>query len=245
MLSKFRDAVLSLNPQNPLDGRSVAALTIHHSDPLRIIYAPFEHMPSTAKLAIVGITPGKFQAETALRTLHSALKAGSSDENALRLAKSSASFAGPARKNLVKMLDHVGIHSWLGLGTTSSLFDGSELAHLTSALRYPVFKRGENYSGTPDMLKVPELRQMITTHLAEEVRALGDAVWMPLGDRPLGALRYLVSNGILREDRLLVGLPHPSGANNGPIGRFMNAPADDIYGRARERLRQQIAAISR
>lgn len=244
MLDQFREIVLTLNPQAPLDARSEAALTISYAAPLRVIYAPFEYTPNSAKIVLVGITPGKYQAEVALKALHFALKAGKPDIEALRIAKLAASFSGPMRKNLLKMLDLIGIPAKLGLVTAADLFDHTELAHFTSALRYPVFKKGENYSGTPNMLKTPGLRQMINTHLAEEVRALPNAVWMPLGEKPVVALRHLVASGVLAPDRLLEGLPHPSGANNGPIGRFMSANTDDVYGAAREHLRDRLTAIS-
>lgn len=243
MLDRFRENVLTLNPQAPLEARSEAALTIASAPPLRVVYAPFEHIPQTAKIVLVGITPGRFQAEAALKALHFALKAGKPDAEALRMAKLAASFSGPMRKNLLKMLDLIGLPGKLGLESAADLFDRTELAHFTSALRYPVFKSGENYNGAPNMLRTPELRQMINTHLAEEVRALPNAVWMPLGDKPVAALRHLAASGVLAHNRLLEGLPHPSGANNGPIGRFMSAAADDVYGLAREDLQRRLAAI--
>lgn len=244
MLDTYRAAVMALNPLDPLSVASEASLTISQWAPLKVVYAPFEHTPASAKVVIVGITPGRFQAEQALKALHLALAAGKSDADALRLAKLTASFSGPMRKNLLKMLDHIGLPGKLGLASSAELFDQHELAHLTSALRYPVFKAGENYNGAPDMLRTPGLRQMIDTYLAEEARALAGAVWIPLGDKPAAALKHLTAKGILPADRVLHGLPHPSGANNGPIGRFMTAPTSDAYGLAREALRTKMAAMS-
>lgn len=244
MLETYRAAVMALDPLVPLAASSEASLTINHWAPLKVIYAPFEHMPATAKVVIVGITPGRFQAEQALKALHLALVAGKPDKEALRIAKLTASFSGPMRKNLLKMLDHVGLPGKLGLASSAELFDRHELAHLTSALRYPVFKAGENYNGTPDMLRTTGLRQMIDTYLAEEARALAGAVWIPLGEKPAAALKHLAAKGALDPERLLLGLPHPSGANNGPIGRFMTAPTGDAYGLAREKLRSKLASLS-
>jgi hypothetical protein len=244
MLDIYRSAVMALDPLNPLASNSEAQLTIGQWAPLRVVYAPFEHMPTTAKVVIVGITPGRYQAEQALKALHLALVAGKPDKEALRIAKLTASFSGPMRKNLVKMLDHIGLPAKLGLASSAELIDQRELAHLTSALRYPVFKSGENYNGAPDMLRTPCLRQMIDTYLIEEARALVGALWIPLGDKPAMALRHLTAKGILPAERVLSGLPHPSGANNGPIRRFMTAPTSDAYGLARETLRTKLATMS-
>ena len=124
------------------------------------------------------------------------------------------------------MLDHLGAQRSLGVETCAQLFDPSrELAHLTSALRYPVFVGGENYSGAPDMLRTPFLRRIVETYLAEEARALPNALWLPLGGKPTTALRHLAAAGILDRDRILEGLPHPSGANGERIAYFLGRKA--------------------
>ena len=60
--------------------------------------------------------------------------------------KLTASFSGAMRSNLIAMLDGIGVAQHLGLKSAAELFTpGGERVHLTSALRYPVFKDGENY----------------------------------------------------------------------------------------------------
>jgi hypothetical protein len=54
-----------------------------------------------------------------------------------------------------------------------------------------------------------------------KVRALPDALRLPLGPKPTAALQYLVRLGVLARDRVLEGMPHPSGANGERIKFFL------------------------
>jgi hypothetical protein len=201
-----------------LEGR----LLIAHQQPIAISYAPFEHIQRGARVAIVGITPGAQQARNALAELRRQLLAGTDHATALRAAKTFASFSGPMRTNLIAMLDHIGLARWLGLSSTAELWSSrSDLVHFTSAIRYPVFADGENYSGSPSMVTTPLLREALLRYLAEEVSVLPDAVWVPLGPKASEGLGLLVKLGLLSESRLLSGLPHPSGANAERIAYFL------------------------
>jgi len=189
-------------------------LLIERHGRLSCHYAPFEHVNNGAKAVLVGITPGAQQACNALDALSRALAAGASDSDALLMAKETASFSGPMRKNLIAMLDRIGLPSALGLKTSGTLFESrSDLVHYTSALRYPVFLDGDNYSGTPAIMRTPALKAMVEKWLFEEIEQVRDAVWLPLGKEPSSVLRHCVSEGLLREDQVLDGLPHPSPSN--------------------------------
>ncbi len=210
-----------------IDGRSASNLlnnedlNIQRDGNIQICYAPFDHIERSARLVIVGITPGMTQAVNALNALHGAKLAGKSFEEALRTAKMTASFSGPMRSNLIEMLDYIGVARLLKLTSTASLFDaGSRDMHFTSALRYPVFVDGKNYSGNPSMLKVPSLRNMVETHLAEEARLLSNAIWLPLGPKAEEAVLHLVGKGLLPRANVLAGMPHPSGANAERVAVF-------------------------
>jgi hypothetical protein len=217
MLDRFRSAVLqdtplSINPE----------LQISESGALATYYAPFEHVNTAARVVLVGITPGLHQAHVALNELRAHLRAGRDDAEALRLAKETASFSGPMRNSLIEMLDSVGVHYALGLRNCTDLFgDGSGLVHYTSALRNPVLAGGQNYTGNPAILRTPYLNSMADKWLADEVRQLPNALWIPLGKEPTAVLRSFVARGLLNGDRLLDGLPHPSGANAERIAYFL------------------------
>lgn len=62
---------------------------------------------------------------------------------------------------------------------------------------------------------------MIDTHLAEEVAALPDALWVPLGKHAEAALVHLAKSGRLDRRRILAGMPHPSGANAERVSYFL------------------------
>ncbi|MCG6557685.1 hypothetical protein MB818_05710 [Ruegeria sp. 1NDH52C] len=186
----------------------------HGRSRIDIAYAPFDHVNSGALLAIVGITPGRQQMGNALRECHKHLRAGVDGITALAAAKVFASFSGPMRANLVAMLDEIGVHRLIGVESTASLWtDRSDLAHFTSALRYPVFVDGKNYSGAPDMTRVPVMREQLDTFLADELRALPKAIFVPLGPKVSAALEMAADRAGIDRTRILSGLPHPSGAN--------------------------------
>ena len=84
-----------------------------------------------------------------------------------------------------------------------------------------MFLESENYCGSPDMLQTRLLREVVETALAAEVEALPEAVWIPLGPQPVGALKHLARQGCLSTDRILEGVPHPSGANAERISYFL------------------------
>ncbi len=129
--------------------------------------------------------------------------------------KQQASFAGPMRKNLVAMLDALGLGELLGIGSCESLFGKHRsLLHSTSAIRYPVFVNGRNYTGhAPLILDTPILREFVDVILAAELQRTGAAVVIPLGKAVSGVLDYLIGRGMLERGHCLIGFPHPSGQN--------------------------------
>lgn len=192
------------------------------SGQLTVEYAPFDHIENGAELVIVGLTPGRQQAANALEVLARELKIGTPREIAMERAKRVASFSGPMRSNLIAMLDEVGVPALYGRSSATEFFsDKQSRVHFTSALRYPVYLGGGNYSGTPKPLSHPILKRMVETHLAEEADRLKAAVWVPLGQHAEAALLHLSSLGRLSRANILTGLPHPSGANAERIAYFL------------------------
>ncbi|MCM3166230.1 hypothetical protein [Peribacillus frigoritolerans] len=129
---------------------------------LEIYYAPFEYINERAKVVIVGITPGLHQMKKSYSTVINARGHLHGDEEILHEVKKNSSFEGTMRKNLVKMLDELGLHTYLNISSTLDLFDeASHLVHTTSVLTYPVFYNGKNYSGTtPNILKTELLKKI-------------------------------------------------------------------------------------
>ena len=205
-----------------LDDPIKERLRLHRDGGLEIFYAPFDYVQPNAKLVIVGITPGRVQAENALKAAHAALRKGNIINDAERLAKAEGSFSGPMRSNLVAMLNHIGFNRYLNLSSCDDIFNpASATVHFTSALRYPVFVKGQNYNGQPDLMKTSALLQMVDEYLAAEAKMLPNAVWLPLGPKPSAAVRHLVKKGIIARDRVLDDMPHPSGANAERVAYFV------------------------
>jgi hypothetical protein len=220
-----------------------------------VIWAPFGYMRKGARVVLVGITPGRHQAERALSAFRDAFSEGTGLQDAVNRVKATASFGGPLRRNLIAMLEYIGLQEPLGLNTCADLFGSSaERAHFTSALRYPVFVNGAKYSGAPDLLRTKILRNWIERTLGDDAVCLPDALWIPLGPKPAKALRYLADRGLIDPTKFLDGLPHPSGANAERIAFFLdrkprsalsrNTSPDAIEG-ARQRLRDQVKKLWR
>lgn len=125
------------------------------------------------------------------------------------------SFSGPMRKNLVEMLDGIGVNALLGVSSCLSLFDTlHHMVHFTSVVSAPIFKDGENYRGYgPPLLQVPKLEGWVVENLAAELASIPQAVIVPLGRVADAAIQFLKQNATSLDRRCLTGFPHPSGAN--------------------------------
>jgi hypothetical protein len=195
---------------------------LYASGSFAIYYAPLDYINAKAKVVLVRITPGWTQIEAAYQEARLALLEGAHRDDVCRRAKARASFAGPMRRNLIQMLDDIGLHDALGLKTSAELFaSGSTQLHTTSALRYPVFVDGKNYSGhRPKLLEVPVFRDIIQTDLKEELAQVPDAMVIPLGRCVNAVVEDLVGNSMLERRQCLIGFPHPSELNGHRVAQF-------------------------
>lgn len=229
----------------------------HGGKQVDMVYAPFDHVNAAARITIVGMTPGAHQAREALMATRGALLDGRSISEAAQLAKVHASFSGePMRGNLIRMMDRVGIAKHLNIATTAALWTtDSRLVHFTSALRYPVFVDGKNWSGTPDMVRTPQLRDWLLRYTGQELATLAAALIVPLGPKVAAAMYHLADEGLIDARLILDGMPHPSGANQERVASFLGDKADhlcsaktnpNVIAAARERLieKVRIAALA-
>ena len=131
-------------------------------------------------------------------------------------------FSGAIRPNFVALLDAIRVNDWLGIDSCATLF-GSDapLVHIGAILRHPVFVDGKNYSGTPAMPRHAFLREQVMRYFAHEAALLPEALYIPMGASVSEGLDWLASQGIVRADRILHGLPHPSGANAERVAYFL------------------------
>lgn len=185
-------------------------------------YIPFEHVNTHARLVIVGIAPGFVQWKNAMAETQRQLAAGAPLETLLRAARLTGAFSGAIRPNFVALLDAIGMQRWLGIASCATLFDrDADLVHIGAILRHPVFVDDRNYSGSPGMAKVPFLREQVLRYFAQEAAQLPDALYIPMGASVAEGLDWLAGEGVIRRERILHGLPHPSGANAERVAYFL------------------------
>lgn len=250
---RFADTIRALPKLGKVDALP-ESLLMDRSGEIETYYAPFDHINREARITICGITPGLQQARNALNAARESLNDGQPHEIAMAEAKQTASFSGPMRRNLVDLLDGLGLQGWLGIDSCERLFGShAHMVHYTSALRYPVFMNGKNYGGTPAMLKQPAMRRQVDTSLTEEVGALPNNLFLPLGPKVEEVFQQLVRQGLIEEDQVLAGMPHPSGANAERIAYFLgrkprkalsNKVNADKLDRAHRSLRDKISVLS-
>ena len=182
---------------------------------LEVCYIPFHYVNARARVVLMGLTPGWTQMEEAFRAAKQGIANGMEGEVLFHHIGTTGSFSGTMRKNLVCMLNGVGLNVPLGIASCLDLFGArSELVHLTSAVNAPIFKDGKNYRGYgPSLLQVPKLREWIVENLAPELRSVPGAVIVPLGRVADEAIQFLHKQNLIDLDRCLTGFPHPSGAN--------------------------------
>ncbi|HEY4077202.1 MAG TPA: hypothetical protein VGM26_09760 [Rhizomicrobium sp.] len=227
LLTKFASPITALSKAELDDPRLAPSLRMERvtvgGRNVEMIYAPFDHVNRAAKVMIVGMTPGRTQATNALRVAKEGLLASHPLELVSREAKVFASFSGePMRTNLIRMLDLVGVARFLSLASCGELWSSrSDLVHFTSALRYPVFVDGLNWSGQPDMVRNQNLRSWLETYTGSELALLEDALIVPLGPKVTAAMTHLATLGLVKHTHVLSGLPHPSGANSERISYFL------------------------
>jgi hypothetical protein len=223
LFERFSPVIRSLSAAELNGAPSLnAKLSIAKDGNIEVCYAPFEFVNPSARVVIVGITPGRTQMLNALKEARRQLDQGADAITTLIAAKRTGGFSGAMRPNLVGLLDCVGINRWLGITSCSELFGAaSNLVQTASVLRYPVFVDGGNYNGTPNMTKHPLLREQLISNFGEDLKALPNAVFLPLGDKVSDALLFLAKQGLLDSDRIISGLPHPSPANAERIAYFL------------------------
>ncbi len=75
------------------------------------------------------------------------------------------------RTNLIRMLDGIGLAGALHIDSSSQLFDSHfHMVANASAIGWPVFVNGANYTGSrPPLLRHPTLRSLTVAYLGTQV----------------------------------------------------------------------------
>lgn len=222
-LVDYREAIkkLPLKEKYTRDELLIDPFLIEKKEKLEIYYAPHnEYFNPRAKVFIIGITPGFQQMSTAIAIARKELEQGNNIEEIQYACKIAGRFSGSLRKNLIEMLNDLELNRALAIRDCSELFSSrDELLHTISLVPYPVFVNKENYTGhTPKLIKNEFLMKYVYENFMEEFKRLdneNEILLIPLGKAVEEVLCKLKDEGILGEDQILFGFPHPSGANGG------------------------------
>lgn len=218
LLDNYSDFIRAM-PSGPLSKEQLLVhdllLDADPSQAMKLYYIPFEYVNESAKVFIIGITPGFTQMQIAFQTARDCLQAGIPLDQIDREAKKQASFAGTMRRNLIVMLDKLDLHKALSVPSSGVLFEEDrDLLHTTSVIRYPVFVNGNNYTGhNPSILKSETLYPYAERICLAELQAVKDALIIPLGKAVAEVIESFAAKGLLARERCLFDFPHPSGAN--------------------------------
>lgn len=193
---------------------------------IEIYYAPHnEYLNPKARVFIIGITPGFQQMSTAIATARKELEVSDNIEEIQYKCKVAGRFSGSLRKNIISMLDGIELNNIFNLQSCSQLFDEDDyLLHTISLIPYSVFVNKENYSGhTPKLMKSDFLMKYVYENFISEFKNLNNPeniLLIPLGKAVEEVLIKLREDGVIKENQILVGFPHPSGANVNRLVQF-------------------------
>lgn len=220
-LYDYKDRILKLPDKDKYTKEDllIPELLIEEEGNIEIYYAPHnEYHNSRAKVFIIGITPGFEQMKTAIATAHKGLRDGLTIEEIQYRCKSAGRFSGSLRKNIISMLEEIQLPSCLNIEDAGQLFaERDDLLHTVSLIPYSVFVKKQNYTGhTPKLKKSPFLMKYIYENFLEEYRRLREpekVLLIPLGKAVEEVLVELEEEGKIAGGQILLGFPHPSGAN--------------------------------
>lgn len=236
-IEDYKDKILKLPVKKKYDKSEllIPDFLVEKEGNIEIYYAPHnDYINPHAKIFIVGITPGFQQMSTAMAEARKELEKGTDIEEIKYLCKKAGRFSGSLRKNIISMLDELKLNEKLNIESCSELFDEKDnILHTVSLIPYSVFVKGQNYSGhTPKLLKSRFLMNYVRNNFVEELSNLDnpkDVLIIPLGRAVEDVLLEQCSEGILSENQILIGFPHPSGANVNRAVQFNENKQKMIY----------------
>ena len=228
ILYEYKDKIKRLPIKNKYtkDELLINDFLVDKENNIEIYYAPHnEYLNPEAKVFIIGITPGFQQMSTAIATARKEFENNSDIEDIQYKCKVAARFSGSLRKNIITMLNDIELNKILGIKDCSELFEGRDyLLHTISLIPYPVFVKKENYTGhTPNLIKSEFLMKYVYKNFIDEFKKLNEPekiLLIPLGKAVEEVLLKLKSDGVISENQILLGFPHPSGANVNRVVQF-------------------------
>ena len=166
----------------------------------------FDYVNSNAEVVIVGITPGNSQTK------------GNREGLTPKETKNKYAFAGTLRKNLVRMLDYIGVNTMLGINSCRSLWEEDfDRVEMTSLLKKATYKisggRKEMFKDTKEIEHIPELRNEFEKGFVQDCKQYKNAkLFVSCGQGVYDELMKLKERGVISAP--IVGIAHPSGNNS-------------------------------
>ena len=227
-LYDYKEAIMKLPLKNKYTKEEflIKDFLVDSEKNIEIYYAPHnEYLNPNAKVFIIGITPGFQQMSTAIATARKELEVNDDIQEIQYKCKVAGRFSGSLRKNIISMLDGIELNKALELQSCSELFEDKDyLLHTISLIPYSVFVNKENYSGhTPKLMKSDFLMKYVYENFISEFKNLNtpeNILLIPLGKAVEEVLIKLREDGVIKENQILVGFPHPSGANVNRLVQF-------------------------
>lgn len=224
-LEQFTDAIKALPIRKKYKKEDLLTpdFLIEQEGSIEIYYAPHnEYLNLEAKIFIVGITPGFEQMSTAMKEARICLEENLLFDEIKYRCKKAGRFSGSLRQNLIQFLNGLNLNEKLGIDDAVELFEEhDELLHTISLIPYPVFVKEKNYTGhAPNLLKSSILMHYVRDNFITELHQLGNVLIIPLGKRVEEVILHLAHEGLLNENQVLKGFPHPSGANGHRFKQF-------------------------
>ena len=174
----------------------------------------FDYVNPKAEVVIVGITPGNSQMD------------GSREGLSPREIKRKYAFAGTLRKNMVRMLDYIGVNTMLGICSCASLweedFDRVEMTSLLKDATYIVGKSGKTmFKDTEMIAKSEKLTEKFENGFVKDCEQYKKAkLFVACGQGVYDELLKLKERGVITAP--VVAIAHPSGNNAIRVLYYMN-----------------------
>lgn len=176
-----------------------------------------EYTNPNAEVVIVGVTPGNNQ-----------LKNDRKNKTPEEIKKEN-SFAGEnMRRNLIDMLDFIGINKILKIDSCKTIFEEDfnkvECTSLLKDATFEVNEKGEEkpFNEPSKIMKSEELKEEFEKGFLKDCENYKKAkVIVALGRDNEELLKNQQSEGKINENIKIIAIPHPSGANIGRVNAFL------------------------
>ena len=200
--------------------------TIEENDHAFAAWAPVTAVNEEAHVMLFLDPLSEADGDRALLAAQEALRSGASGAEALAAGTRAVALRGTKRDTVVRMLDAIGLHEVLGVGSCSALWaDRSDLLHTAYVGVYPIFGGEDEPWGSDTDFRhslVDDLRFRTVAQL-RRVRAFRDrkALLVPMGRHARRFTQHLIIDELVPPAHVVPDLPYPSAVYAAYVERFI------------------------